>query len=171
MKGKEVKAILLSPTVAAICFAVSIGISSATFAQSEKEVVSIFKTKINGLDKCTSKTRWFLRDIKYDVKKTESLVIPIQGELTFTAIESGTDGKPDLDNPHSRFPVRVKLYWSGDDRHWVVETLLSKFYSIDRENPWTEPEKDRGWRYAKRGGYLMEDLVTALRNHFSSTKR
>lgn len=59
----------------------------------------------------------------------------------------------------------LKLYWSEEDKKWVVEKLLSKHYG---DVSWTEPEKEFGWRWSDGSpGFELEDLLIALRKHFS----
>lgn len=163
MKWKKINIISVFLKIATIFIVMTLGMSNVIIAQSEKEIINIFKTKIDSLQNCISKEEWLLKDIKYDVKKTESLIIPIQGELEFTAIV-----KPLIliDNPYASNHVLLKLYWSSDDKKWVVEKLLAKHYG---DASWTEPEKDSGWRLSDgRPGFKLEDLLIALRKHFSS---
>jgi hypothetical protein len=163
MRRNKLKFILAFPSNTAIFFIIIFFMGDAIFAQTEKEIVNIFKTKVDSLENCVSNIKWLLKDIKYDVKKTESLIIPIQGEIKLTAIQSDF-----IDNLYTTFPVIVKLYWSEDKKYWVVEKVLAKSLGVARDKPWSEPEKDFGWRYPNRPGYKMEDLISALRDHFSS---
>lgn len=136
--------------------------SNQLFAQSQKEIVNIFKAKVDGLQNCISKEEWLMIDIKYDVKKTESLIASIQGEINFKVIKSGLVG-----NSYATYPVILKLYWSEDEKKWIIEKLLSKSLGFGAEQPWTEPGKDNGWNFASKPGFAMEDLINALRKHFS----
>lgn len=161
MRKKALMIIFAVAKIVAIFFVVSIGMSSIIFAQSEKKVINIFKTKIDSLENCLTNVNWLIKDIKYDVKKTKSLIIPIQGEVEFSAM---IRDKIDIPN-NNVFPVLLNLYWSADNKKWVLEKLLSKY---PWDTGWREPEKDKGWHKSDGPGFLMEDLLIALRHHFSS---
>ena len=150
---------------AAIGIAILMLLSGQLLAQSQQEIVDIFKEKVDGLQDSASNTEseWQITDIRFDVKKTDSLVAPIQGEVSFKAVEKS------MEKFSCPYPVRLSLYWSDEEREWIFEKLLSRAFGTcgAQPNPWTNPEKNSGWNFAQKPGFAMEDLINALRKHFS----
>lgn len=69
MKWKKIKFISVFLKIITIFIVMAFGMSSVILAQTEKQIIKIFKAKVDSLDYCDAKVKWLFKDIKYDVKK------------------------------------------------------------------------------------------------------
>ncbi len=149
-----------------------VGVTASAHAGQELDAVESFTSKVVNLDQQRLGDKpWLVTDVRYDVKKTNSLLAPIQAELEFTAIGSSKDnGKPLIGNKYWTFPVVVKLHWSDERKRWIVDRLLTRSLGKGmfdgNTGPWIEPENYDGFRYVNRPGFVMDDLMKSLRDIF-----
>jgi hypothetical protein len=129
---------------------------------TEKDIVNIFKNKVSKVSEIIGKrTKHVVYDVEFDVKKTDSLLAPISGEIAFTAVLKDKTGKPMIDNIFAIRPVIVKLYWSDEQKLWIVNNILTRRLVGTRGavGAWTNPEKDSAMQFYDGSGFELDDVL------------
>jgi hypothetical protein len=136
--------------------------SKASKSSSEADPVAMFKSLVPESPITfdipgSERARWVLKDFSYDVKKTDSLVSPVVGEILFTYEMTGFGEYAKTVNREGKvlYSGKMRLHYSFQNGHWVkanLEVSNEYFYIGDKpaaySGRWTDAKKDE---YIKGG--------------------
>jgi hypothetical protein len=129
---KKLQSALLSAVLISVAFSLAGCTAEYDPVKDFEKAISDRKSKaesgthfFQGLDNRWHKGRYKALDVRYDVKKTDSLVNPFAGVVTFTYLmESGeaantvTDAQATTVNPDNVYGITATLTYAGTGKSW-----------------------------------------------------